>query len=197
MRSRADRAINPRIGHVAIRVGLTLVGILVGFAALQSPVRRLEAEVAAAIAGFVTRDDLTVVGFDVFVFPSQGGFFRAVLTPSCSSLASILAISTLGWLAPGYSRPRRFAALLVAVMVIIVGNMLRLSGSLAAGVWLGRIGLVAFHDVVGGTLTFVYILGGYLLMLRILLPKEVSISTSDRDPSGTDEAQGSDRGVLV
>lgn len=197
MKPRDDATLPPRMSWVMFRIGLTLVFVLGAFAALQGPVRRLEASVAASITEWLTGGNLPVFGVDILVFPQNDSFFIAVLTPSCSSLAAVLAMSTLGWLAPDRRRPRRLGALLLASGVIIVGNMVRLVGSLAVGVWFGRIGLIAFHDVVGGTLTFVYILGGYLLMLWALLPKDRVQGVTALDTGRTGAPHGSDRGVMV
>jgi exosortase/archaeosortase family protein len=163
---------NHRVAAAASIAIAMVVTTICGFMAFQQPMRELEADMATRIARSLAGSDLLVVGTDVYVFPDDGGFFRAVLTPSCSALAAMLAIATLGWLAPRRSATRRLAAVLVACATVFAGNMVRLAGSLAMGAIFGRVGLVAFHDVVGSTLTFVYILGGYILMLRVLLPKE-------------------------
>jgi exosortase/archaeosortase family protein len=170
--TRVDNAMNRRVGTVLWSATAIVLSTVGGFALLQAPVRIIETKLSANLAGWLTGSDLVTSGTDVFIFPDDASFFRAVLTPSCSALAAVLAIATLGWLSPGRSARRRLAAVAVACFTVFAGNMIRLVGSLAMGAQFGKIGLIAFHDIVGSTLTFVYILTGYILMLRVLLPKE-------------------------
>jgi hypothetical protein len=52
---------------------------------------------------------------------------------------------------------------------VFAGNVLRLAGSLGFGLWVGERSLVLFHDWVGTVFTYAYTLGGYLVMLSMLL----------------------------
>jgi exosortase/archaeosortase family protein len=114
--------------------------------------------------------------------------FLCDVTPSCSSLASVLALLALGTFlppsnpalapppAPGHKtrawlgRHRRIVAIVAAVAVVFIGNQIRLDSSVAAGYFYGRTVLVLFHDWAGSVFGFAYIFGGYILMIWIYLP---------------------------
>jgi carbamoyl-phosphate synthase large subunit len=113
--------------------------------------------------------------------PDTHAPFRAIVTPTCSSLASALAIGALATLAPARTRRarrRRVAATAAAVATVVAGNILRIAASLAVGLVAGRGSLVLFHDWVGSMFGFGYTLGGYILLLYLLLPA-TSLSTSE------------------
>ena len=59
---------------------------------------------------------------------------------------------------------------LAGTLAVLAGNLMRIAASLSAGTWAGRACLVLFHDWVGTMFTFASILGGYVLMLYVLLP---------------------------
>ena len=63
---------------------------------------------------------------------------------------------------------------------VAAGNIARISLSVIAGVHSGISSLVLFHDWVGGVMTFVYTLGGYVLMLAILLPNTAKQAAASR-----------------
>jgi exosortase/archaeosortase family protein len=58
----------------------------------------------------------------------------------------------------------------VALLAVAAGNIIRIALSVVVGVHSGISSLVLFHDWVGGVMTFVYTLGGYVLFLMVLLP---------------------------
>jgi exosortase/archaeosortase family protein len=163
----SPRALKPFALGIAV-----IAAIPLGFVFLQEPVRRAETHLsvwllnAAGAHGRVT----VLYGTSIAVFPNHDLPFRAVVTPSCSSLASLLAVAALACIAPSYARARRLLALFVALATIALGNVLRIAGSIAVGVVAGRSSLVLFHDWVGSTFAFGYTLGGYVLMLYVLLP---------------------------
>jgi exosortase/archaeosortase family protein len=164
--------------------------IFIAFALFQEPVRHLEAVTAATVTDWLTGSQSFVVDSVIVVRPPAQVFFVALLTPSCSALAAAISLFVLGTTA-SRGRPRRRAlAIGAAVVTVIAGNFFRLIGSLVAGAWAGRGALIGFHDTLGSFLTFVYILGGYVLMLWILLPKEptgpaAAASAEDEAEEGT------------
>ena len=151
-------------------VGLVL-GIVVLFSLIQEPFRLLEARLLGAMLRALPRTgEVVVVGPSVVVFPEGEVYIRAVLLPSCSSLAPVLAMAVLWPLAPRGQRLRRgVRAVGLAAVVIAVGNLLRLLLSLLAGRWFGVGALVAFHDSVGAAFSYVYVIVGLLVGLRTLL----------------------------
>jgi exosortase/archaeosortase family protein len=82
----------------------------------------------------------------------------------------LLAVASLSWFVPRGRTGRRLAALACALGCVLVGNVLRIAGSIAVGLVYGKPSLVLFHDWVGSLFAFSYTLGGYLLMLFLLLP---------------------------
>ena len=77
---------------------------------------------------------------------------------------------------------RRIGALACALGCVLAGNVLRIAGSIAVGLVHGKASLVLFHDWVGSLFAFGYTLGGYLLMLFLLLPRDPAVV--HREPRG-------------
>lgn len=61
-----------------------------------------------------------------------------------------------------------------AVAAVVGGNFLRICSSVVVGLYAGRPSLVLFHDWVGSVIGFAFTLGGFVLMLWILLPARSS-----------------------
>jgi exosortase/archaeosortase family protein len=149
----------------------TLVASFAGFFLLQHPARVLESHAVAGLLALVAAHGTHVVlGTYVDVEPSGHGLLLASLTPACSSLAAVLAITCIASVSRAGTRSRRLLALGVALSVIIAGNVLRMAAVLAVGLVAGRSVLVLFHDWVAGMFTFAYVLGGYVLFLTLVLP---------------------------
>ena len=147
----------------------------VGFALVQLDVRELETVASANVLHWLGAERAHVVlPTSIQVFPANGQAFRAVITPSCSSAASVLALVLLSTLVPRHVRHRRGRALLAAVALVFVGNIVRIAASIGVGFVAGRASLVLFHDWVGSIFTFVYTLGGFVLMLYLLLPRDAT-----------------------
>lgn len=147
--------------------------VLVAFAFLNAPFRQAEATAAVELLHLLgaSPDRVQVrPESSVAVFTEGLGAFLAVVTPSCSSLASLLAVATLALFTPRVGTPRLVGAIGAAVLCVVLGNVVRIAASLGIGLVSGTGSLVLFHDWVGSLFAFAYTLGGYLLMLRILLP---------------------------
>lgn len=157
--------------NAAFRVALVIVTSIAGFFLLEHAARRLEADATAWVLHAAGAGNLFVLGPSIQVFPAGQEPFRAVVTPSCSSLTSLLAIACLAGLVPRHYGRRRYVAALAAMATIAAGNLLRITSSIAVGLAAGPSSLVLFHDWVGSVLTFAYTLGGYILMLYLLLPR--------------------------
>jgi exosortase/archaeosortase family protein len=155
---------------VLFRVGWRLLIIMGCFLALMEPVRVAEASAAAGLLRLLGMDVTVQLGTSIQVFPPGHAPFRAVVTPSCSSLSGLLALGFVAGFLPRRPGGRRLRAVFVAMAAVLTGNVLRIAGSLTVGLVAGRASLVLFHDWVGSVFTFVYTLGGYLLMLYLLLP---------------------------
>lgn len=158
--------------HAFLRVFLVLFVSIAGFLLIESPFRVGESHVVAALLGLVGADG-TRVPYDavIEIFPGDGPSLLASITMSCSSLSSLLAIACLAFLGPDRLRRRWWSALGIALVVVALGNILRIALSLGAGLLAGRDALILFHDWVGGVFAFIYTLGGYILFLYIVLPR--------------------------
>jgi exosortase/archaeosortase family protein len=155
-----------------VRVAAVIAGTIGGFAFLQLFVRRFETYAAtAAIHALGIPRAHVLPPTSIQVFPHDATPFRAVITPSCSSAASIVALTCLALLAPRHAGARRITSLLLAVSVVLAGNIARIASSIGVGVVAGRSSLVLFHDWVGSAFTFAYTLGGFVLMLFFQLPE--------------------------
>ena len=165
--------IGTRGGSVVVRCAGVIAANLIGFAILNRWFRALEARGAVLMLRPIasTSHVRVVNGVSILLIPHHGkGAFTAIITPSCSALAAVLAIGCLSWLTPRQARHRRLIATTLAIGVIMVGNVARIAASSGVGLYEGRASLVLFHDWVGGLMTFAYTLGGYVLMLLVLLP---------------------------
>jgi carbamoyl-phosphate synthase large subunit len=154
-------------------------GIVIGgYYLLSDPVREWEAASVVSLLHLMGVDQVSdVLPMEILVFPSDGAPFSAVVTKSCSSLPAVLAVVGLGSLilyGPGL---RKAWAILCASALIVVCNLLRILGSVAAGLWAGRSSLVLFHDWVGTVFGLAYTLIGFLVLIAVLLPKGKRLET--------------------
>ena len=170
-----------RTGQVFLKVTAMCVFAAVGFITIQGFMRRAEADMAfTLLQALGARDVYDAGGTTLLVVPAERAAFHVLITPSCSSIASVIAFMCLTPLVPSGTRRRKVAALAAASGMVIGGNLLRIAGSLAIGLVAGRGSLVLFHDWVGSMFTVVYTLTGYIVMLRFLLPRDDDIRPSLR-----------------
>jgi carbamoyl-phosphate synthase large subunit len=161
-----------------------VVASFAGFILLQHSSRVVEAHTVAGLLSLAgAHGTQAVLGTYVQLTTAQHGTLVASVTASCSSLASLLAITCLGVVSGIGTRVRRLTALAVALSVIWVGNILRMAGSLAVGLIAGRPALILFHNWVAGMFTFVYVLAGYVLFLYIVLPDRQRAPTPAPSPA--------------
>ncbi len=158
--------------HAYVRILAILVFTVVGFILVEQPFRVFEAHAVTWVLLALGADGTRVpYGSIIEIYPSGQPSLLASITVSCSSLSSLLAIGCLSLLGPRRMRRRWFGALGVALIVVAIGNVLRIVMSLAAGLFAGRSALLLFHDWVGGAFAFAYTLGGYILFLYLVLPR--------------------------
>jgi exosortase/archaeosortase family protein len=154
------------------RALIIVAASVAGFVLLQHPARMIESHAVAALLSVAGAHGTHVLlGTYIEVLPAKHDVLVASVTPSCSSLASLLAISCVAAISGVGSRSRRLTALCVALAVIAIGNVLRMATSLGVGFIAGRSVLVLFHNWVAGMFTFAYVLAGYALFLYLVLPK--------------------------
>jgi exosortase/archaeosortase family protein len=155
--------------RVGVALGLSLVIAFAGFALLTGAMRDVEGELVLGLLGRDAR--ISVVGDHVFqVLPADQDAFRASLTPYCSALIPVLALAAISLCVLRGSPVRRVVAFVVAGAVVVLGNVLRIAGSLWVGREAGPGSLVLFHDWVGTLFALLYTLVGFFLMLYLILP---------------------------
>lgn len=164
---------NRQFRVVAVRV-VTIVALSsLAFALLERPARTVESSAAAGVLRLAGSTRVWYAGADsIVVVPAHHGPFRAVVTPACSALASMLALAALASVVPAPARRRRPIALGAAMAIVAVGNLVRITVSIAVGLLAGRGSLVLFHDWAGSAFAFAYVLTGYVVFLYLMLPKE-------------------------
>jgi exosortase/archaeosortase family protein len=156
---------------VALRIVIIVAVNLAMFVLFQHDARVAETWMAAGLAGLVGPGRIHIVASTlVEVTPAHHSIFLVIVTPSCSSISSVCSLFCLASLLRGIRRVRLAGALLVSVATIVVGNVLRIAGSLAVGLVAGEASLVLFHDWVGSTFAFIYTLLGFIVLLYMLLP---------------------------
>lgn len=173
---------------VWLRVGFVAVATPVIFILFEVPVRHFEigVDIGAMHLLGITGVPL-VVRMSALVRPSHGSPFWVYLSPSCSSFASITTLGCLTAALPERvaSRKNRFLAFLVAAVAVFFGNLLRIDFSIGAGLVAGPTVLVLFHNWAGSVFGFFYTMGGFIIMLWLLLPsKNRSISERMREAIG-------------
>jgi carbamoyl-phosphate synthase large subunit len=82
----------------------------------------------------------------------------------------MLALVWIGFFILHGSWSRRLLAVGAAAGLVLACNVLRISGSLWAGYELGGGALLLFHDWIGTFFALAYTMGGFFLMLYVLLP---------------------------
>ena len=93
-----------------------------------------------------------------------------ILAGGGSEPCPALALALIGTvMSAGSPASDRVLATLAGVASIVVGNLIRIGTSVIAGLLAGEVSLVLFHDWVGSTFGFAYTIGGFVLMLAILL----------------------------
>ena len=152
----------------ALSLGIALA--FVGFYLLTGPVRDLEVMATLALLAPLGERASSVNGHVFQVLPPAHDAFRAELTPYCSSLIAVLALAAIAIFVLHGPWPRRLFALSTAMIVILCCNVLRVTGSLWMGYQFGDRALVLFHDWAGTLFALAYTMGGFFLMLFLLLP---------------------------
>ena len=170
LRGRQTR-LGPSPSRNALRVAVftALVGAV--FVAGQAPFRHWEAlAVAALVRAVGFHGVLAVEGGQILLSPGSGPLFWVDITPSCSSLGPALSLALIATImSAGNPVSDRVLAGMAGIASIVVGNLVRMAASVIVGLLAGRVSLVLFHDWVGSTFGFAYTVGGFVLVLAILL----------------------------
>lgn len=169
-RRQAGTSVRGTISPAAFRVAASAVIAGAVFIVGQTPFRHWE---ALAVAGGVRllgfHGVITVNGGQILLSPGSGSPFWVDITPSCSSLGPALAIALIVVVLSGNSASDRLLAGVAGVAAIIAGNLARIGLSVIVGLLAGPVSLVLFHDWVGSIFGFACTIGGFVLILSILL----------------------------
>lgn len=164
-------AVGHSLRYSALRVAAFGAVAGVVFVIGQTPFRHWEAlTVAGGIRFLGFHGVLAVQGGQILLSPASGGQFWVEITPSCSSLGPALAIALIAAvLSSGSPVSDRLLAGVAGVAGIIAGNFVRIGSSVIVGLLAGPVSLVLFHNWVGSIFGFAYTIGGFVLILSILL----------------------------
>lgn len=155
---------------VLVSLAASLAVAVVGFHVFVDPMRDFEGLLVMAFMSPLGSRSTVVDGYMFQVLPPHHEAFRALLTPYCSAVIPALALATIGLFVLSGTLLRRVVAVVVAVSLVLVCNVLRISGSLWMGYEYGGGALVLFHDWVGTFFALGYTMAGFFLMLYLLLP---------------------------
>ena len=165
--------LGPSPSRIALRmtVLVALLGVL--FVMGQTPFRHWEAYLVAEVVRVFGFHGVLGVHDSQILIAGGGQVFWVDITPSCSSLGPALALALIATvMSAGNPTSDRVLAGLAGVASIVVGNLVRIGASVVAGLLAGRVSLVLFHDWVGSTFGFAYTIGGFVLVLAILLRRK-------------------------
>jgi exosortase/archaeosortase family protein len=155
---------------VFFSLAMSLLVAVGGFKLLNVPARQLEAMlVMASLRPAGSRASVVNNTYFQLLPPGQVAF-RAQLTPYCSSLIPILALATIGFFILHGTWLRRLVSVGAAAVLVLLCNVVRISGSLWMGYEFGGHALVLFHDWIGTFFALAYTMAGFFLMLYLLLP---------------------------
>jgi exosortase/archaeosortase family protein len=154
-------------------VGTVLVLVAVGFVVLQDPYRHFEVWLSGGLlARLHAPDVIGTVGDDMFV--RHAGTDQAIdliLAPQCSSLPAVLAIIALALPMVPTTGRRVWRGAAVASGLALIGNVVRIDAVIAVGVFSGYVALVLFHTWVAAVFDFAAVLAGWVIMVRMQLPR--------------------------
>ena len=156
---------------VAFRLGLTFASVWIGFVLLINPWRHVEAHaVIGALHNLGIHRVYGTYGNKILVIPRQSHPFIAVISPSCSALAAVLAFGAVALILFKGPARRRIGAFVAAAALVLACNLLRIGLSIFVGIESNAHGMVVFHDWVGTAFGLLYVLGGFTAFLFLLLP---------------------------
>ena len=147
-------------------------GVGIGFAVYDNTARNIETSVLTKVVAPLSgaSDLIRLPGPHVLVVSRKAAPFVATVTPSCSALGAVLAFLAVAALLLRGPLRRRVIGFLLAAGLCLVANLLRIAIALAIGAHYGRHDMVTFHDWFGTGIGMVALFGGFVLLLRALLP---------------------------
>ncbi len=176
-----------RLASVVVDLLIAAAVCVIGFRFLALPLQTLEAAAVAWVLGLLAPGKASgVLPTHVLLFRGDGEIIDAFVTPSCSSILSVLGLSALTAVILRRRRLHAVAGLLTAIAALLVLNHLRLLMSALAGLWWGDGALILFHDWVGTLWSLLSTLLGFLLLVWVTLP---SLERAEQDVDGRHTAR--------
>ncbi len=163
------RRLSLRRALTGATAGLAAVAMAVAvFSVLVDHWTAVEAWAVGGLAGVLGSADVTRSGHQLLVRGDAGTF---VLTVGawCSSLAPVLGVVAVAVVAPGAAR-RRARAALSAILLLVVGNVVRVTAVAVVGADLDAARLEPFHDGPATAFTVVLVLGAAAMLAWSTLP---------------------------
>lgn len=162
---------------VALRLVATFAFVGIAFVLLEARVRDLEAGALAAIVGMLggAQDVYRLPGANLLLFPQDGTPSVASVTASCSAIGATLAFAAVAIFVLRGSRWRRARGALLATLVVVVANLVRITLAVEIGLHQGHQAMVTFHDWIGTAIGLVALLAGFMVLLGSVLPSTTTI----------------------
>ncbi len=160
-----------RFSAKRVAVVLALVGI--GFFLFEYPFRVFETMLSGGLLHALHVPGV-VSSSGVYTYVRQHGtnnYIALEMAPQCSSLPAVLGIFALASPMVPTAGRRVYRGALLASVIAVVGNIVRTDAVLAVGIGFGFISLVFFHTWVAAIFDFAAVLLGWILMVRMQLPK--------------------------
>lgn len=153
-------------------LGSTLALLAVYFLA-RDWAARTEATLAVTTSRLLFGDVMRDLGAArILVLPDDEQPFIAIVSVSCSSITSILALGVIAFTVLPGPLHRRGLAFWLGAWLIITANWIRISASVLIGTQAGIDGLILFHDSVAALFGLAYTAAGFFFMLWWLLPNK-------------------------
>jgi exosortase/archaeosortase family protein len=139
------------------------------FLLVADPIRQFEARAAAQLAAVISGDSyLATDHAAVLISPEKGPVFFGVVTRSCSMTVSLLCMGAVALVVVPRNRQYRWRALGAGLAVVSLANLVRVTGVLVAGNWLGQSGVAPVHDIVGTPMSLISGAVGIVAWWRVL-----------------------------
>ena len=167
-----------------IRLAVTVAGVGMGFAVFDEPARDIETTLLMhLVVPFAGNSQFVrFAGPHVLVVSHRSLPFVAEVTESCSALGAVLAFLAVAAVLLRGKLGRRALGFGLAAVLCIVANLLRIAIALVIGARIGRHEMVTFHDWFGTGIGMISLFGGFILLLRTMLPTMRELVQPDGSP---------------
>ena len=172
---------------VSLRLTAVIGGVGLAFAAWDGPARDLETTtLMTLIAPFAgSAHFVRLPGPHVLITTRDAFPFIGTITPSCSALGAVLAFASVAALVLRGPALRRAYGFALAAGLCVAANLVRIGAALVIGAHYGREAMVTFHDWGGTGFGLLALFGGFVLLLRAMLPSLNSLLDAGPTTPGT------------